>query len=124
MAGVLSGLRLPPSQIPVLHEETFHTYRLRDVPDDALASELMRRKRIRWYQATQLISHMDLEMASVARGELMADRKQHGARMIAATLLKENVIAVRQERDETLDALRLQLALPVFIRTPGNDTNI
>lgn len=123
MAGVLSGLRLPPSQIPVLHEETFHTYRLRDVPDDALASELMRRKRIQWYQATQMISQKDIEMAAT-RADLLDYYKQQGARMIAAKLLEKNIIAVRQAQDEHLHALQLTVALPVFIRTPGNDTKI
>lgn len=81
-----------------------------------LASELLRRKRIKWMHVSRPFDECDLTNMGSWRGAFLRDAKFRMAHELASKLLEDGVFQERQERGLCSDALILGLSLPIFIR--------
>ena len=103
MAGILAGIKKvwAPGECE-----------LQDIPDDVLAQELLRRKRIQWFMIDKLVTQVGTD-----RAELIQHERNEMMYQIGHRLLRDRVTLFNQRREPQCDEIRLTLALPVFIRT-------
>lgn len=89
---------------------------LRDFTTSDLASELLRRKRIKWMHVTRALDDVTLAKIGPSRGDFIRDTKFRMAHELVSKLLEDGVFQERQERGICSDTLILGLSLPIFIR--------
>lgn len=86
------------------------------IPSDALASELMRRDRIKWFHAQAVVDEKVLHSA-VERSAIVQRYREDMVHQINQYMLSQNLFLFRQEHDPTTEMMKFHLSLPVFIRT-------
>ena len=118
MAGILAGMRFDSQGLAYKATKDGEHCRLEHIPDDVLAQELIRRKRIQWFHADGIVTDMVSEINyPKSRAELIAHHRWEMMVRLGNELLDRRFPIFSQSRDEGMDALRLRLSLPVFIRT-------
>lgn len=108
---------------PQLISATPRARYLRDFTTSDLASELLRRQRIKWMHVSRVLDQQELSSYELeARGHVIRSMKQSMVCELASHLLGEGVFQERQERTAAVDGLQVTLSLPVFIRR--DDTSV
>lgn len=100
------------------HDRIGTAYHLRDIPDDALVSELLSRDRIRWYHTETRIGDMELHHMRDSRADYMAHTRSMMVHRLAQKLFEDNIGQTGQTREHATDSLIVRVRLPVFIRFP------